>query len=80
MSEIQIKLKEKIQEAETIRKIKSHTAQLQTRLAEEDKDLAVMETTLAKEQRDVETLEKEGLTTMFHKFLGDREERLQKER
>jgi len=80
MSELQIKLKEKIQEAETIRKIKSHTAQLQTRLVEEDKALAVMEQTLAKEQRDVETLEKEGLTTMFHKFLGDREDKLQKER
>ncbi|MFZ1676610.1 MAG: hypothetical protein WAT91_05020 [Saprospiraceae bacterium] len=80
MSEIQNKLKEKIQEAETIRKIHSYTVQLQTRLAEEEKALAVMEQTLAKEQRDVETLEKEGLTTMFHKFLGDREDRLQKER
>lgn len=39
-----------------------------------------METTLAKEQRDVETLESEGLTTMFRKFLGDREEKLEKER
>ncbi len=80
MSEIQNKLKEKIQEAETIRKIQSYTVQLQTRLAEEEKALAVMEQTLAKEQRDVELLEKEGLTTMFHKFLGDREDRLQKER
>ncbi len=80
MSEIQSKLKEKLQEAETIRKIQSYTVQLQTRLADEEKALAVMEQTLAKEQRDVELLEKEGLTTMFHKFLGDREERLQKER
>ncbi len=80
MSEIQIRLKEKIQEAETIRKIRSHTSQLISRLAEEEKALAVMETTLAKEQRDVELLEKEGLTTMLHKFLGDREERLQRER
>lgn len=80
ISEILIKLKEKIQEAETIRKIRTYTIQLQTRLTEEEKALAAMEKTLAKEQRDVETLEKEGLTTMFHKFLGDREERLQKER
>lgn len=80
MSEIQNKLKEKIQEAETIRKIQSYTSDLQRRLAEEEKALAVMEQTLAKEQRDVETLEKEGLTTMFHKFLGDREDKLQKER
>ncbi|MEO6132250.1 MAG: hypothetical protein ABIQ02_10410 [Saprospiraceae bacterium] len=80
MSEIQTKLKEKIQEAETIGKIHTHSSQLQTRLAEEEKALAIMEKALAKEQRDVELLEKEGLTTMFHKFLGDREERLQKER
>ncbi|MBK9982593.1 MAG: hypothetical protein IPP15_09225 [Saprospiraceae bacterium] len=80
MSEIQNKLKEKIQEAETIRKIQSYTVQLQSRLTEEENALAVMEQTLAKEQRDVELLEKEGLTTMFHKFLGDREDRLQIER
>jgi hypothetical protein len=35
---------------------------------------------LDKEQKDVELLEKEGLTTMFHKFLGDREAKLDKER
>ncbi len=80
MSDIQIQLKEKIQELETIRKIKTYTAQLQTRLMEEQNALDVMGKTLDKEQRDVELLEKEGLTTMFHKFLGDREAKLDKER
>ncbi len=80
MSEIHQQLKEKIQELETIRKVREHTKQLQTRLVLEEKDLAIMEKTLEKEQRDIETLEKEGLTTMFHKFLGDREEKLEKER
>lgn len=80
MSQLQQQLWESIQELEQIRKIQDHTAQLTTRLAEEEKSLQVMETTLAKEQRDVETLEREGLTAMFRKFLGDREEQLEKER
>ena len=80
MSELQQQLKESIQELETIRKVSEHTAQLRERLAAEEKALLVMETTLAKEQRDVETLEREGLTSMFRKFIGDREEKLEKER
>ncbi len=80
MTELQQQLKESIQELEQIRKVSEHTAQLRERLAVEEKALLVMETTLAKEQRDVETLESEGLTTMFRKFLGDREEKLEKER
>ncbi|MBK8833020.1 MAG: hypothetical protein IPN60_19610 [Saprospiraceae bacterium] len=80
MSELQQQLKESIQELETIRKVSEHTAQLRERLAAEEKALLVMETTLAKEQRDVETLESEGLTSMFRKFIGDREEKLEKER
>lgn len=80
MSELHQKLKDSIQELEKIHKIKSHTAQLQERLAAETRTLQSLEQTLTKEQKDVETLEKEGLTTMFHKFLGDREEKLEKER
>ncbi len=80
MTELQQQLKESIQELETIRKVSEHTAQLRERLAAEEKALLVMETTLAKEQRDVETLEREGLTSMFRKFIGDREEKLEKER
>ena len=80
MSELQQRLRESIEELEQIRKIQDHTSQLSTRLEAEEKALQAMETTLAKEQRDVETLEREGLTSMFRKFLGDREEQLDKER
>ena len=80
MSELQIQLKEKIQELESIRKVRVHISQLQNRLSSEANALAAMEKTLEKEQKDVETIEKEGLTTMFHKFLGDREDKLDKER
>lgn len=80
MTDLQQQLKESIQELEQIRKVSEHTAQLRERLIVEEKALMVMETTLAKEQRDVETLEREGLTTMFRKFIGDREEKLEKER
>jgi hypothetical protein len=80
MSELSRQLKESIQELEQIRKIKMHTGQLQARLAIELDALSAMEKALVKEQRDVEILEKEGLTTMFRKFLGDREEKLEKER
>lgn len=80
MTELQQKLREKIRELEQIRKIKEHTAELTQRLAAEQKSLFEMEKVLSKEQRDVELLEREGLTTMFRKFLGDREERLEKER
>lgn len=80
MSQLQQQLQESIRELEQIRKVKAHTAELQVRLAEEEKALEVMSSMLAKEQRDVELLEKEGLTAMFRKFIGDREEKLEKER
>jgi hypothetical protein len=38
MSEIQIKLKEKIIELETIKKVRKHTLELKARLKEEEKD------------------------------------------
>src|SRR5687768_14276941 len=80
MSEIHQRLKEKIQELEQIRKVKQHLQELNRRLAHEEKELEVMGIMLDKEQKDVELLEKEGLTVMFHKFLGDREAKLEKER
>lgn len=80
MTELQQQLRESIQELEQIRRVQDHTAELRVRLAAEEKDLAIMEKVLAKEQMDVETLEREGLSTMFHKFLGDREQKLDKER
>jgi len=80
MTDLQNQLQESIRELEQIRKIKEHTADLNKRLIEEQAALNAMELTLEKEQRDVEALEKEGLTSMFRKFLGDREERLEKER
>src|SRR4030095_14404533 len=80
MSEVHQQLKEKITELETIKKVRKHTLELKARLKEEEKDLEVMAIALDKEQKDVELLEKEGLTTMLHKFLGNREEKLDKER
>ena len=80
MSELQRNLKEKIEELESIRKVRVHISQLQNRLSSEANALVAMEKTLEKEQKDVETMEKEGLMTMFHKFLGDREDKLDKER
>lgn len=80
MSKIHQQLKASIRKLEQIDKIEIHIGQLAKRLKSEEKALNLMDKTLAKEQRDVETLEKEGLTTMFRKFLGDREEKLEKER
>lgn len=80
MSKIHEQLKASIQKLEQINKIEMHVNQLVNRLKVEEKALHKMEKTLVKEQRDVEKLEKEGLTTMFRKFLGDREEKLEKER
>lgn len=80
MTQLHQQLQEAIREAERIRKIKEHISELTLRLEAEEKALLSMETTLTKEQRDVETLEREGLTTMFRKFIGDREEKLDKER
>lgn len=80
MSAIHQQLQETIQELERIKKIKQHTLQLEERLQQEMNSLAVMEKTLHKEQRDVEAMEKEGISTMLHKFIGDREEKLEKER
>ena len=80
MTELQQQLRESIRELEQIRKVQDHTAELRIRLKAEEKDLEVMEKMLEAEQMDVEELEREGLTTMFHKFLGDREQKLDKER
>ena len=80
MTQLHQQLQEAIREAERIRKIKEHTSELTIRLESEEKALLSMEETLTKEQRDVETLEREGLTTMLRKFIGDREEKLDKER
>ena len=80
MTDLHKQLQDSIRELEQIRQIKEHTADLKKRLAEEQSALDAMELTLEKEQRDVETLESEGLTTLFRKFLGDREEKLEKER
>jgi len=80
MTQLHQHLQEAIRELEQIRKVKEHTAQLSVRLNVEEQALVEMETSLTKEQRDVETLEREGLTTMFRKFIGDREEKLDKER
>ena len=80
MTDLHQQLQDSIRELVQIPKIKVHTAELNSRLAAEQAALDVMEKTLEKEQRDVETLEREGLTTMFRKFLGDREEKLEKER
>ena len=80
MSRIHAQLKESIRKLEQIHKIEMHITSLTKRLATEEKALKVMEKTLAKEQRDVEKLEQDGLTAMFRKFIGDREEKLEKER
>ena len=80
MSQLHQKLTAKITELEQIKKVRQHTAELQTRLQAEQAALLNMEKVLDKEQRDVETLEKEGLSTLFRKWMGDREERLDKER
>jgi hypothetical protein len=80
MSELHQQLQDSIQELERIRKIKLHTQQLEDRLIAEMEHFSIMEKTLQQEQRDVELLEKEGLTTMLRKFIGDREEKLEKER
>lgn len=80
MSELRRQLKESIGELERLRHMKAYITDLERRLDAEENQLAVMSKTLDKEQRDVELLEREGLTAMFRKFLGDREERLEKER
>jgi hypothetical protein len=80
MTDLHQQLQDSIRELEQIRKIKEYTAELHQRLTAEQAALDAMEKTLEKEQRDVETLEREGLTSMFRKFLGDREEKLDKER
>ena len=80
MSPLGQQLKDSIEELAQIRKVGAHIHELSIRLEAEEKALKVMESTLTKEQRDVEELEREGLTSMFRKFLGDREERLEKER
>ncbi len=80
MTDVHQQLQDSIRELEQFRKVQEHIVELRDRLAVEQAALDAMEKTLEKEQRDVEILEAEGLTAMFHKFLGNREDKLEKER
>ncbi len=80
MSQLHQQLTHKITELEQIKKVRQHTVVLQERLQFEQAALSSMEKVLDKEQRDVEALEREGISTMFRKWMGDREEKLDKER
>ena len=59
---------------------KKHLANLKRRLEEEQKNLAELHFILEKEYRDVKKLENLSLTSLFHTFLGNKEEQYEIEK
>ena len=80
MSTLHQQLMESVREMESIREGIKYAVRLSTRLEEEERALEELEEKLTKEQRDVHTLERENVTSFIRKFIGDREEKLEKEK
>ena len=69
-----------MREIESIEEGIKYAEALKLQLAREEEELAVLEKNLTKEQRDVHVLEREGVASIIRKIIGDREEKLEKEK
>jgi hypothetical protein len=80
MSLLHQQIQESVHELESIRECIKYAEALSLRLAEEEHALRLLEDKLTREQRDVNVLERESVTTLIRKIIGDREEKLEKEK
>lgn len=80
MSKLYQDLKDAILEHKQLEKVSVHYDRISKQLKEESAALDKLEKQLRKEQRDVEKLEKTSVRSLFYKTLGNKEEKLEKER
>src|SRR5688500_316504 len=79
MTEVHQQLQESVHHLESIRQSIKYAEELTLRLEEEKLALEPLEKQVTKDQLDILKLEKEGVTSFLREFIGDREEKLEKE-
>ena len=80
MKNLQLELKEKIEELHNLQRVEKHLLQLNKRVQTERNKLQQVVDRLNQENEDIEKLEKLSIKSIFHKVLGDKEKQLEKER
>ena len=80
LSEVQIQIKEVLQEFERLKNVDSHINETEEQLSHAYKELQKLEKVLDDELKDIEKLEKISVKSLFHKTLGNKEDQIDKER
>ncbi len=74
------RLKSKIEELYSLKRVNAHLEDVSNTLAEKYKELEQITSQLKKEEKDVKSLENKGFRPLFYKILGDKEKQLETER
>jgi len=80
MTPLHQQLLDAIRELDILRESIAYANELSIRLDSEERELAMLEEIIPREQRDVDKLEKNGSTSLVRNIIGDREEKITKER
>jgi len=80
MTETAIAIQETIAQLTQMQAVQRHYDSLVTQEDQMEAELETIEQQLTKELKDVEKLEKVGVTSMFYKVLGSKQQQLEKER
>ena len=80
MTPLHQQLLDAIRELDILRESIAYANELSIRLDNEERELAMLEELIPREQQDVDRLEKNGITSLVRTIIGDREEKITKER
>jgi len=80
MTPLHQQLLDAIRELDILRESIAYANELSIRLDNEERELAMLEELIPREQQDVDRLEKNGSTSLVRTIIGDREEKITKER
>lgn len=79
-SNIQLQIKELIEQYESLKHIKAHISEIDIQLKATYDKIKIMDGQLDKELEDINALESLSVKSIFYKTLGSKEEQLEKER
>lgn len=79
-SNIQLQIKETIEQYESLKHIKAHISEIDIQLKATYDKIKIMDGQLDKELEDINSLESLSVKSIFYKTLGSKEEQLEKER
>lgn len=74
------KLKMKLEELQSLKRVKSHLDSIQAQLVKKMQELHETANRLRAEEKDVKEIEGKGFKPLFYKILGDKEKQIEKER